>query len=62
MGIYEVFQVTDEVRDAIRTGKNDTEIHNIALKYGFLSLSDDARAKVLLGMTTHDECEKNGIL
>lgn len=62
MGIYEVFQVTDEVRDAIRTGKNDVEIHTLALKSGFLSLSDDARAKVLLGMTTHEECEKNGIL
>lgn len=32
MGIYEVFQVTDEVREAIRTGKNDTDIKNIALK------------------------------
>lgn len=62
MGIYEVFQVTDEVREAIRTGKNDTDIKNIALKWGFLSILDDARAKVLLGMTTQEECEKNGIL
>lgn len=32
MGIYEVFQVTDEIREAIRTGKNDTEIKTLALK------------------------------
>lgn len=62
MGIYEVLQVTDEMREAIRTGKNDTEIHTIALKSGFLSIHDDARAKVLLGMTTQEECEKNGVL
>lgn len=32
MGIYEVFQVTDEIREAIRTGKNDTEIRTLAIK------------------------------
>lgn len=62
MGIYEVFQVTEEIRDAIRGGKNDTEIRTLAEKSGFLSISDDARAKILLGMTTQEECEKNGIL
>jgi type II secretory ATPase GspE/PulE/Tfp pilus assembly ATPase PilB-like protein len=62
MGIYEVFQVTDEVRDAIRAWKSDSEIRTLALNAGFLSLKDDARAKVLLGMTTQEECEKNGIL
>jgi len=62
MGIYEVFQVTDEIREAIRTGKNDTEIRTLAIKGWFLSITQDARAKVLLGMTTQDECEKNGIL
>lgn len=50
------------MREAIRSGKSDSEIHAIALKEGFLSLADDARAKVLLGMTTISECEKNGIL
>jgi type II secretory ATPase GspE/PulE/Tfp pilus assembly ATPase PilB-like protein len=32
MGIYEVFQVTDEIRETIRASKNDTEIHALALK------------------------------
>lgn len=62
MGIYEVFQITDEIREAIRTSKNDTEIRNLARKGGFLSILEDARAKVLLGMTTQEECERNGIL
>jgi type II secretory ATPase GspE/PulE/Tfp pilus assembly ATPase PilB-like protein len=32
MGIYEVLRVTDAVRDAIRDGKSDSEIHALALK------------------------------
>ena len=62
MGIYEVLQVTDDIREAIRTSKNDTDIHTLAVHDWFISLAEDARAKVLLGMTTHEECEKNGIL
>lgn len=62
MGIYEVLQITDDIREAIRHNKPDTEIHTLALQDGFLSISDDARAKILLGMTTQEECEKNGIL
>ncbi len=62
MGIYEVLQITDEIREAIRVWKNDSEIRLMADKTGFISLSQDARAKILLGMTTEEECEKNGIL
>lgn len=62
MGVFELFVVTDEMRDAIRAGKSDTELKNIAIQHGFISLQEDARAKVLLGMTTHEECERNGIL
>lgn len=62
MGIYEIFSVTDSIRDTIRAGHTDTEMFTLARKDGFLTLSDDARAKVLLGMTTTEECQKNGIL
>ncbi len=62
MWVYEVFHVIDEIKDAIRANKNDTEIKNIAIKNGFLTIQDDARAKILLGMTTEEECRKNGIL
>lgn len=62
MGIYEVLQITDEIREAIRVWKNDSEIRTMSEKTGFLSLAEDARAKILLGMTTQEECEKNGIL
>jgi hypothetical protein len=34
----------------------------LARKDGFLTLADDARAKVLLWMTTTAECEGNGLL
>lgn len=62
MGIYEVLHVTDTLREAIRASKSGSEIHTLALSDGYLSLADDARAKILLGMTTQEECEKNGIL
>lgn len=62
MGVYEVLQITDDIREAIRHNKSDTDIHTFAVKDGFLSISEDARAKILLGMTTREECEKNGIL
>ncbi len=54
--------MTDDIREAIRQNKSDSDIHTLALKDGFLSLADDARAKILLGMTTQEECQKNGIL
>jgi len=62
VGIYEIFSVTDAIRDAIRTGHTDTEMFQLALRDGFLTLANDARAKVLLGMTTTEECRKNGLL
>jgi len=60
--VYEIFAVTDTIRETIRAGHTDTEMFNLARKDGFLTLSDDARAKVLLGMTTTEECQRNGIL
>lgn len=62
MGVYEVLQITNEIRDAIRAQKSDSEIRKIAIASGFLTIQDDARAKILLGMTTLEECQKNGIL
>ena len=62
MGVYEVLQITNEIRDAIRAQKSDSEIQKIAIASGFLTIQDDARAKILLGMTTLEECQKNGIL
>lgn len=62
MGVYEVLQITDDIREVIRHNKPDSEIRALAVKDGFLSIAEDARAKVLLGMTTTEECEKNGIL
>lgn len=62
MGIYEVLQITDVIREAIRNKVPDADIQTLAKKDGFISLEEDARAKVLLGMTTLEECERNGIL
>lgn len=62
MGIYEVLEVTDMIRDAIRAKKNISEMYVIAKEHGYLTLAEDALAKVALGMTTLDECQKVGIL
>jgi type II secretory ATPase GspE/PulE/Tfp pilus assembly ATPase PilB-like protein len=62
MGIYEVLEINDVIRDAIRAKKNISEMYALAKENGYLTLAEDALAKVSLGMTTLDECRKVGIL
>lgn len=62
IGIYEILSVSEKIRESIRSGHTDTEVLQMAIHEGFLTLADDARAKILLGMTTLDECRRNGIL
>ena len=55
MGIYEVLEVNDVIRDAIRAKKTISEMYALAKENGYLTLAEDALAKVSLGMTTLDE-------
>ena len=62
MGIYEVLEFNDATRDAVRAHKPSTELFRIARDHGFVTLGEDALAKIALGMTTLEECRKAGIL
>ncbi|MCB8932589.1 MAG: Flp pilus assembly complex ATPase component TadA [Fimbriimonadaceae bacterium] len=55
MGIYEVLDVSSDVRRMILTGNHAAEIRDQAERQGMTTLRNDARAKVLEGTTTIEE-------
>lgn len=55
VGIYEVLEVTEKVRDAILTNKSTPDIFKIALAQGMLTLLQDGFIKAKNGITTIDE-------
>lgn len=62
IGIYEVLQINDNLRDAIRAHKPETDLFALARKNWFITLAEDALAKIALGMTTFEECRSAGVL
>lgn len=55
IGIYEIMEVTREIRNAINMGANSDEIKDIAIKNGMRTLSMQCKKLVLDGITTIDE-------
>ena len=55
VGIFEVLEVTDEIRDALMTHKNADQIGVIAREQGMHSMVEDGLRKVLVGQTTIEE-------
>jgi len=55
MGIYEVLEVNDFVRDAIMRNADAGEIKKIAIKNGMVTLLEDAFIKAISGLTTIEE-------
>lgn len=55
LGIYEVLDVTSDIRRMILTGNHAAEIRDQAERLGMTTLRNDARAKVLQGTTTIEE-------
>jgi type II secretory ATPase GspE/PulE/Tfp pilus assembly ATPase PilB-like protein len=55
MGVYEVLEMTSELRRMILAGKNASEIQQTAINSGMLTLRQDASDKVLEGKTTIEE-------
>ena len=54
-GIYEILEIDSEVRRMVLAGKQSNEVREIAASKGMILLRDDARQKVLDGVTTVDE-------
>ncbi|MDP3901793.1 MAG: GspE/PulE family protein [bacterium] len=55
IGIHEVLEVTDAVREAIMKRADADEIHDIAVKEGMIPMIEDGLNKALDGLTTIEE-------
>lgn len=58
IGIFEVLDLTDEVKEAIMSGKSSLEIRKIALEQSYEPLVIDGLKKVINGHTTLEELNK----
>lgn len=54
-GVYEILDITPEVRRMIVAGKHASEIRDVATASGMAPLRDDATARVMAGITTVEE-------
>ena len=54
-GVYELLSVDDATRDAIATGASSVHVAAVAARGSYRSMREDARTKVLDGITTYDE-------
>lgn len=55
VGIHEVLAMNDVIREAVMHGAGAVQVQAIARQQGMASILDDAREKVILGLTTVDE-------
>ncbi|MEO0225018.1 MAG: GspE/PulE family protein [candidate division WOR-3 bacterium] len=55
IGIYEIMEVTDEIREMILKNVPDVEIKKVAIRNGMSSLRKSALRKMLAGITTIEE-------
>ena len=61
MGIFEVLAVNSEVRGLIRNKANETELREILVKEGFVTLLRDGLEKAEAGLTTLQEVLRNSL-
>lgn len=54
-GVYEVMEVTREIREAIGMKKTAEEIRDLSIKSGMTTLSEECKKLVIDGITTVDE-------
>ena len=57
-GIFEMFEVDEDVRKLILDQAPSAEMKNLTLSKGMVSLSESARQKVLKGISTTEEIRK----
>ncbi|MGD0922169.1 MAG: type IV-A pilus assembly ATPase PilB [Terriglobia bacterium] len=62
VGLYEILEVTDEVRELILVGASALEIKRKAIEQGMISLRRSGLIKVAAGMTTLEEVIRETVL
>ena len=55
LGIFEVLEITEEIRKVILADSSAGEIRKVAKEQGMRSMMEDGVDKVLKGMTTFEE-------
>lgn len=55
IGIYEVIEMSDAIREAMLHQRSATDIKRVAMEQGMQSMVEDGFAKVMKGMTTIEE-------
>lgn len=58
MGLYEVFEITDEIQSLILKRATSSDIHKQAQKQGMVSMREDGYLKALAGYTTLSEVDR----
>ena len=58
LGLYEVFNVTEEIQDLILKRATSEEINKKALELGMVSMQQDGYLKALAGLTTLEEINR----
>lgn len=58
IGIFEILDLNDEIKEAVMNGKSSLEIRKIALQYSYKPLVVDGINKVVNGYTTLEELNK----
>ncbi len=54
-GIFELLFMNDELRSAINHNASSSELAEIAVRHGMVTLKEDGEAKVKAGITTFEE-------
>ncbi|MDL2341495.1 MAG: GspE/PulE family protein [Patescibacteria group bacterium] len=58
MGLYEVFEITEEIQDLILKRSTSTVIQNLAREQGMVTMREDGYLKALQGITTVTEVNR----
>ncbi len=56
--IFELFEVTDPIKEAIFRNPSEMELFTLAKKQGMVTMQEDGMLKVILGSTSVDEVER----
>ncbi len=62
VGLYEVLEITDEIRDLILVGASALELRKKAIEQGMISLRHSGLTKVAAGLTTLEEVFRETVL
>ena len=62
VGLYEVMEVTDDVREMILSGASSIELRNKAIEGGMMTLRGSGLEKIRNGLTTMDEVVRETVL